>query len=516
MELSWDDLREIVRSSFDQTAAAEPLHGGLIIVTLSSVVLLLLLLPRQRRKLIRGPLVLMCLHILLLLMYVGISPDSPIYSPLSYGALFFLLAALGRTWFLLCTSSIVAHRLVRPLPKIFLDLVQAMIYLVVLLVVLKAAEVDTSSLVTGSALVTAAIGFSMKDTIGNMFAGLAIQVQRPFEIDDWIQFDQYSHHIGKVLEINWRATKVITLDKVEVIIPNSQLAEAPIRNFTKPQQHSRRSIYVVTPYDVPTGMVREIMLEAVSHAWGVLKDPPPSIVTNDFNERGVEHWVRIFTDEFDYRDKVDGSVRDRIWYALHRHGIEIPGPLRHVELFQAGPDAEVQKEEIKLRERLAALHYVDFLDDLPADALKQLATASQRRYYTGGEVIVKQGDDGSEFFIILSGEVKVMYEDERGRSKEIQRMKATGFFGEIACITGEKRSATVWALCDSDLIVVDREAFRSVLVTSPKLAEDMSQIIASRKAVVDGLIAGASDDDGDAFDARRNDLLNRIRNFFGL
>jgi CRP-like cAMP-binding protein len=354
----------------------------------------------------------------------------------------------------------------------------------------------------------------MKDTLGNMFAGLAIQIQRPFDIDDWIEFDEHSYHIGKVLEINWRATKVITLDKVEVIIPNSMLANAPIRNFTKPKQHSRRSIYVVTPYDVPTGLARKIMLEAVADAWGVLADPPPSIVSNNFNERGVEHWVRIFTNEFDFRDKVDGSVRDHIWYALHRNGIEIPGPIRQVELHQAGPEVEAKEEGTRLVERLEALHYVDFLDDLPDDALKKLAAASRTRFYTEGEPVIEQGDHSTELFIILSGEVIVSFTNASGQTKELNRLGATRFFGETACITGETRSATITMASEGEFLVVESEAFRSVLKESPRLAEQMSKVIAARQVEVEGRQT-VTYDEGES-DEKPNDLIDRIRDFFGL
>lgn len=503
----------LAQVSTDQLVKEAPLHGALVCAALFLIVLLVALLPRERRKFVSGPLALLGLFLVLLVLHVMVGKKSAAYLPLEHAAFFFLLASLGRSCFLLATGSIISHHIFKTLPKIFLDLLQVVMYAVLLLIVLKAAEVNTSSLVTGSALITAAIGLSMKDTLGNMFAGLAIQIQRPFEIDDWIEFDVHSYHIGKVLEINWRATRVITLDKVEVIIPNSMLANAPIRNFTKPLQHSRRSIFVVTPYDVPTGLARKIMLEAVADAWGVLKDPPPSIVTNKFNERGVEHWVRIFTNEFDFRDRVDGSVRDHIWYALHRHGIEIPGPLRQVELHQAGPEVEAREEDARLAERLEALHYVDFLDDLPGDALKKLAAASRCRFYTEGEPVIEEGDHSTDLFIILSGEVIVSFTNDRGKFEEIGRLGATKFFGETGCITGETRSATISMATEGEFLVVESEAFRSVLKESPKLAEHMSKVIAARQVEVEGR-QGLTDKDEPG--GKPADLADRIRDFFGL
>ena len=76
-----------------------------------------------------------------------------------------------------------------------------------------------------------------------------------------------------MVEINWRATKVVTLDEVEVIVPNAALGAGRITNFTKPLRLSRRSVYVNAPYDAPPRRVHEVILIAIGDAWGVLKDP---------------------------------------------------------------------------------------------------------------------------------------------------------------------------------------------------------------------------------------------------
>ena len=162
---------------------------------------------------------------------------------------FLLLASFLQSCLLLVVVC-VWERFTRPMPKIFIDILRCLLLAVALLVVLWDAGIDAGELVTGSALVTAVLGFALKDTLGNVFAGLAIHAEHPFEIGDWIQYDAVPAHVGRVVEVNWRATKVITLDEAYVIVPNGQLAQASIRNFTKPESWSRRSLFVVTPYDV--------------------------------------------------------------------------------------------------------------------------------------------------------------------------------------------------------------------------------------------------------------------------
>ncbi|HUG68047.1 MAG TPA: mechanosensitive ion channel family protein [Pirellulaceae bacterium] len=489
--------------------------GSGAITAIALIVLLAVLLPRGRRSSIGSPVILLALYFTMRLLHAATPGDSLVDIPFHFFAILFLFLSLGRSSFLLAFHSILTRRFGTGIPKIVLDVIQALIFTAAFLFTLNAAGVTLTSLVTGSALVTAAIGLSMRDTLGNLFAGLAIQMQQPFEIGDWIQFDQHLFHIGEVLEINWRATKVLTLDQVEVIVPNSELAQAPIRNFMKPHGYSRRSIYVVAPYHVPPRQVHQLILEAVGGAWGVLEFPAPTVVTSDFNDRGVEYWVRIFTDRFDKRDAVDGGVRDRIWYAFHRNGISIPSPLRHVQLEEVTHEKRGQEEATRIDQNKKVLRGVEFLKVLPDGAIEQLAQAARRHLYAHGEIIVRQGDEGSELFILTRGEAAVTATNAEGTSVEIGRLGPCKFFGEMACMTGERRSATVTVTKDCETYIIDKDAFKPILEASPELAETMSEILATRRAEIDQRSAEVSGN-GESSYPRRGDLLDRIREFFSL
>jgi small-conductance mechanosensitive channel/CRP-like cAMP-binding protein len=412
---------------------------------------------------------------------------------------------------------LVLVRIYKAVPKIFLDIVLVVIYAILAGVVLhRELDVDLSSLLTGSALLTAIIGLSLKDTFGNIFAGLAIQAQRPFEVGDWIQFDDRNDHIGKVLEINWRATKVITLDVVEVIIPNAKLADFPIKNFTKPERWSRRSLYVTCPYEVPPGRVHRIILDAIDGAWGVNKTPAPSVVTNAFTDRGIEYWIRLFTDQFDFRDKVDGGARDRVWYALERNGIPITIAQHRVYLRQLDGEFQANEELAQIHRRKQELHKVDIFNLLPPEAFDRLAILSKLRHYAAGEPIIRQGEEGAELFIIRSGEVLVSVHGSTEHSVEVARLGPGKFFGEMAFLTGEKRRATIRAGTECELLVVDKDAFCPILTEHPELAERIGAVLASRGSQLDKLRA-----ESDRLGATANvdlapSFTQRIREFFAL
>jgi small-conductance mechanosensitive channel/CRP-like cAMP-binding protein len=488
------------------------LAGVLLAVALLAA--LRLALSGDARRLTRQPLALLAAHLVALAFYRLVPAGEPARRLLGPLALLLLLLSIARSAVLLIVDVLVGRRLGRPLPRIFRDIIQGLVYAAIALSTLHAAGVEPGSLLTTSALLTAVIGLSLQETLGNLFAGLAIQAQRPFEVGDWIQFDGEQKNIGRVVEINWRATTVITLDEVEVIVPNAALAKTPIRNFTRPTPASRRSVYVYAPYEVPPTEVHRVILAAVGGAPGVLAEPAPTVVTNQFGEYGIEYWVRFFTTEFHRRDGVDGGVRDRIWYALRRAKVEIPYPHRTLEVHQITEESHARAEERELEGRERALRCVDIFAILDGADRRDLASMSEQRLYAQGEVIVRQGEASAELYVVERGEVVVSVERGAGEAV-VARLGAGQFFGEMALLTGDRRQATVRAAASCQLLAVGPEALKRMLARSPDLAERFSAILSERQAQ---LGAAAASEDARKSDPResRELILAKIRRFFSL
>ena len=496
----------------DQTSA----YTTGVVVAFALLILGRLVLPKGQRSNLRLPLVAFVLHLGLLAIRQFLPEDDKVGHWLALGALFLLLISIGRTGVLITVHALISRRAARPLPKIFTDIVQGTIYAGALLVTLSAAGVAMDSLLTTSALLTAVIGLSLQDTLGNLFAGLAIQVQRPFEVGDWIQFDDNPGNTGMVIEINWRAAKLLTLDQIEVIVPNNQLAKAPIRNYTKPMAEARRIVFAYAPYRVPPRRVERYILKAIRDVPGMLDDPAPSVIPYEFSERGVKYQVRYFIRDFMQRESIDAAVRERAWYALSREGIEIPVPQRFIELHE-GTKEEAQEQEARhIGEREAHLRQVKFLAGLPDDAMKALAEESETRLYDAGEAIIRQGDADNELFIMVRGTVAVLVKQRKGQPVEVARLGPGQFFGEMSLMTGEKRTATVRAVGECELVAVGKEAFHRVFDLHPELMKRVSVELAKREKELSDLEKTQTDDESDSTRERSAELLNRIRDFFSL
>jgi len=516
-----------------------PPDGGIrreVIAAGVGVALLVALLPRGRRRMALVPLALILLAPLPSAVAL-LFPESQGSAATAAGlARFALLSSLFLSVVVL--ALVVAwERVARPLPRIFLDVVRSLAVAVALIVILSESGVDPQSLFTGSALFTAALGFALKDTLGNVFAGLAIHAEHPFAVGDWIQYDTNQAHIGRVVEINWRATKVLTLDEayviipngqlaqasirnftkpdpwsrrsLYVIIPNGQLAQASIRNFTKPDPWSRRSLYVITPYDVSPQRVQRIILEAIRGSFGVRDEPPPSVVTNDFKDRGVEHWVRFFTTEFDKRDRVDGMARDRIWFALARHGIEIPVATQAIRLQQLPPPPAAEPWEAAVERRVALLGGIPLLADLDDGQRRRLAAENRELVFAAGEPVVREGDVGDSMFVVVDGEVDVRAAGGARGTVSLARLGPGQVFGELSLLTGAPRSATVAATVETRVLEISKASIAHLLEAERGLVDKLGAALAARLADRSRLLTGEA-----VAPATEPDMFRRIRDFF--
>ena len=258
--------------------------------------------------------------------------------------------------------------------------------------------------------------------------------------------------------------------------------------------------------------MQRIILDAIRGSFGVLEHPAPSVVTSDFKERGVEHWVRLFTTDFDKRDRVDGMARDRIWFALARNGIDIPVATQAIRLTPLPPPAPADPPEIALHRRLQTLEQVGLLDVLRKDHLENLARQSRELRFAGGEPIIRQGDPGESMFVVLSGTVEVTAAEDGLGPVALAHLGPGDFFGEMSLMTGAARSATVTAVAETQVLEVDKVSFRGVLAAEPSLVAKISDSLSTRLGERSRALAAS----GRPAPVAPQDLFQKVRDFFAM
>ncbi len=358
------------------------------------------------------------------------------------------------------------------IPTLFRDLVRGLVYIGLFLAfvgfVLKR---DLDSLLVGSAVITVSIGFALQETLGNFFAGLALRLSRPYALGDFVQVGTIT---GRVDKIDWRQTSIYTFTGDYMIMPNSMLAKEPINNYSSPSTLHARDIRVGLHYRHPPNQVISVMREVVSKVDAVLPHPAPEIHVLDFADSSINYRMRFWITDYPGRFQIDTAVRVGLWYAFNRADLEIPFPIRTII-------QEPTQEKKNVEETLGFLKTVDFLEALGEEHLEVLAREARFQLFAAGEKVCVQGEPGDCFYIIRSGQVEVAVKDDQGETILNFEMAVGNYFGEMALLTGEPRSATVSAASDSELLTVSKEDLRGVIVANPEVEKIISNVLAQRQ-----------------------------------
>jgi small-conductance mechanosensitive channel len=343
---------------------------------------------------------------------------------------------------------------------------------IVLGLILLASTFLSQQLLTTSAVSAVVLGFALQDTLGNAFAGLAIQSEKPFNVGDWIKVGEFE---GRVAEVTWRATKLRTKAGNFAILPNNTVSKEAITNYSQPAAPTRLFVEVGASYLAPPNQVKAAIMEALRHSSRALTAPAPDVVLLAFDASSITYRARFWIDDYEADEASRDEVRTAIYYTFQRHGIEIPWPIQ-VQYEKEWAETDARR---KVEEQERVLEAVDLFAALAPELRHQLALSASMAVYGSGETIVRQGEEGQSMFVVVAGTVSVALEPSRD---EVARIPTGGYFGEMSLLTGEPRSATVLAVGDVTVIEIGAELFRRMAALHPEAIETIGMAAMVRRA----------------------------------
>ncbi|HEX6976078.1 MAG TPA: mechanosensitive ion channel family protein, partial [Vicinamibacterales bacterium] len=177
-------------------------------------------------------------------------------------------------------------------------------FLVIGLVVITATLIS-DRLIATSAVSAVVVGFALQDTLGNAFAGLALQSEKPFHVGHWIRVGEFE---GRVAEITWRATKLRTKTGNFVILPNNVVSKEAITNYSEPVAPTRIQVEVGVSYAAQPNHVKAVIADALTNCPRVLAAPAPDVLLVNFDNSSIAYRVRFWIEDYDR----DESARDQV------------------------------------------------------------------------------------------------------------------------------------------------------------------------------------------------------------
>lgn len=218
-------------------------------------------------------------------------------------------------------------------------LTKAVVFALGGLLILSTLGISITPLLAALGVGGLAVGLALQDTLGNLFAGVHILVEKPVRVGDYVKLE--TGHEGYVTDIGWRTTRIRMLPNNMVVVPNAKLAQTILTNYYLPEQRMALLIPVSVSYNSDPGQVEKILVEetlrAAGEVPGLLADPPPFVrFIPGFGESSLDFTLICQVREFVDQYLAQHELRKRIFRRFNQEGIEIPFPQRVVHVRDGG------------------------------------------------------------------------------------------------------------------------------------------------------------------------------------
>jgi small-conductance mechanosensitive channel len=190
---------------------------------------------------------------------------------------------------------------------------------------------DVTGLLASAGILGLALSFAAKDTLANLFAGIAILTDRPYKIGDYIILD--SGERGAVTHIGLRSTRLLTRDDVEVSIPNGVMGNAKIVNEASGPAHQYRiRIPVGVAYGSDIDRVMEVLLDVGNSHPKVRERPEARVRFRRFGDSSLDFELLCWIREPALRGLVSHELNTAVYKRFAEAGIMIPFPQRDLHI----------------------------------------------------------------------------------------------------------------------------------------------------------------------------------------
>lgn len=368
-------------------------------------------------------------------------------------------------------------------------------------VVLQLSGFNIASLAVIAGGLGVGIGFGLQDITKNFVSGVTLLIERKLKVGDFVEFDGMT---GYIKEIAIRSTTIRTFSGGDVVVPNSELVNNRILNWSLENFTGRIDIPVSVAYGSDPVLVTETLLKSAYMEPTVLYEPPPRVIFVGFGDNSLDFLLWVWVHRIDDRVTIKSSLNFIIDYNLRQQDITCPFPqrdlwLRNPEVLasltsfsqkngerdrDSGELTEPLKESLPLSPSLKPLAIKDLLrqvkyfQNFTDLELRQLIEIGYRKRLTPSQILFREGDPGDAFYIILSGSVEVFVAKI---NKHLTTLEVGKFLGELALMLGIPRTATVRAVEDTILFAINKKGFEKILREQPELCEVIVQELGKHK-----------------------------------
>jgi small-conductance mechanosensitive channel/CRP-like cAMP-binding protein len=365
------------------------------------------------------------------------------------------------------------------MPRLLFDIGGILIFFCAGLVIISQVfGLELTGLLFTSGIIAAAAGFALQPTATDLIAGISLNFREgTIKLGDWVQVA--NGVVGKVTQITWSDTHLVTLDDRMIVVRNSKLVELQLMNFNAPQRAYQAKLKITVGYEAPPERVSAILVTAMRAVPKLLTDPEPYVIIEEFTDNGVAYSMYYHVPDYPEAQFITNQVAINALKFLDQAGFAPAYPKR--EHFDGREARTVRGIERRI-DITAILRRVALFDSFGSEEIAELASGVAMQYFKPGTEIVREGEAGKSLFVVVSGLLDVFKQMEGGERRKVGLLAPGQVFGEWSLLTGATRSATVTVAADTGLIEIDKERLEPILTQYPETLAELSRIEAERSA----------------------------------
>jgi small-conductance mechanosensitive channel/CRP-like cAMP-binding protein len=357
-------------------------------------------------------------------------------------------------------------------PKLIIGLIYTALLLCAVAVFAWQQGYSFAGFWVSTGVAAAVLGLALQRTLGDLFSGITLGLERPFRIGDWLELADGT--LGQVVDMNWRATRLRAWDNATHIIPNGRLAGESIRNLHGDGHVYAPWYFVKIPAEVEPRFATALLLEAALRCESVLKFPSPVVRLADATTVPYSYMVWISLKNYPAMFRAREELFREIHRGLHQAGIEVAPEVHELRTRRAHV-TKAEPPTIAL-----ALKALDFAALLTDAELADLAERASYQYHDTGKVLVAEGGASDAFYVVAGGLVESAIRLGDGSRKVVGTLIPGEHFGIAAMLTPEASFLELRAKSDVALIRIDLDALRPLVAARPELAEHFAAIVKER------------------------------------
>ena len=356
------------------------------------------------------------------------------------------------------------------IPSIFLDVARFAVIAVGLAIMLAYIwGANVGGLFTALGVSSIVLGLALQNSVGQIISGLLLLFEQPFQLGDWIDTPTAR---GRVVEVNWRATHIDTGGGM-MIMPNSALAAASFKNFSRPPGSHSLSVSTVFSVDDPPDDVIAMLNRVAVMLPQVRPGATPSSVRSGAMDYSTGIPLRSPADDF----AAKSQFLRWVWYASRRAGLHL----------------DEAEDEFATTERVqTSLRIIAPTLRLNQQDQEDLLTRVRLTRYGAGEYIQYSGQIPKRMSFIVNGKVRLAATDQAGGIIPVRTLEGGDFLGQTA-LTLEPVGAAAYALEEVTVLRIDREVIEDLVSRKPVLLQDFGRAIEERRESLRRALAAAQD-----------------------